>query len=201
MNDLTVAGAIPRYLSVAFILEEGLCLSDLRRVVQSMATAAAEAGVEIVTGDTKVVERGHGSGIYLTTAGVGFRPAWRRVGASRVEPGDLLLVNGGLAEHGIAVFSVRAGLRFETEVKSDVRPLNHLIADCFEVLGSDLKFLRDPTRGGVATTAKELALSAGMDLHLWENKLPSGPGGAELLGCLGPGPALPGQRGQGPGRH
>lgn len=184
VNDLAVSGSVPGFISVSFILEEGLDLGDLERVVISLAQAAGEAGVKIVTGDTKVVERGNADKIYINTAGIGVVPAEVALGYERVNPGDVLIINGNIGEHGIAVLSEREGLSFASPVKSDCAALNHLIE---ELLGNfkTVKLMRDPTRGGLATTVKELALACKLDMVLFEKEIPISPGvagAAEMLG-------------------
>lgn len=184
VNDLAVSGAVPEYLSVAFVLEEGLEMALLRRIAASLARTAAAAGVRVVAGDTKVVERGKGDGIYLTTTGVGRVPEPGRLGFHRIRPGDHVVVSGGLAEHAVAVLCERAGIRFDPPLRSDCRPLNQMIQDLLAQFRG-VRFLRDPTRGGVATTLKEVALGTGLDIQIEEGRLPVRPevGGAlELLG-------------------
>lgn len=184
VNDLAVSGAIPQYLTVGFILEEGLELATLRQIVASLAETARAAGVRIVTGDTKVVEKGRCDGIYLNTTGIGLLPEPGRLGWHRIEPGDRVLINGGLAEHAVAVLSERAGIHAATALQSDCRPLNRMIRDMLEEFRT-IRFLRDPTRGGLATTCKEIALRAGVDLELHDERLPVRPevrGALELLG-------------------
>lgn len=184
VNDLAVSGARPLFLSAGFILEEGLRLDELERVVASMAAAAAEAGVEIVAGDTKVVDRGHGDKIFINTAGIGVVAPGVDLGYHRIVPGDLVLLNGPVGEHGLAVLSRRQGLEFETPVVSDCAPLNALVLPLLPRFPG-IKFLRDPTRGGVATTVKELAMAAGVDVLLFEDQLPVSDqvrGAAEMLG-------------------
>ena len=172
VNDLAVSGAQPRYLTAAFILEEGLELSLLERIVASMAATAQNAGVTVVTGDTKVVERGKGDGIYINTTGLGFRDVRADLGYHRIQAGDKILINGGIAEHGVAVLAQRAGFSFSQSIQSDCAPLNALIPPLIAEFGSALKFMRDPTRGGLATTAKEIALSTQLDLCLEEAAIP-----------------------------
>src|SRR5690349_936795 len=159
INDLAMCGAKPLYLSVGFILEEGLSLDLLQRVVNSMAEAARTAGVPIVTGDTKVVDRGKGDGIFINTAGVGLVPNGVRVLPTLIEPGDAILVSGDLGSHGVAVLSVREGLAFDGHVESDSAPLHHIIADLIDS-GIKIHCLRDLTRGGLASVLNELAAAA-----------------------------------------
>ena len=168
VNDLAMAGAKPRWLSAGFILEEGLPMETLRRVVASMRDAAAEAEVEIVTGDTKVVDRGKGDGIFINTAGIGLVPPGIEISPRRVAPGDVVLVNGDLGRHGMAVMSVREGLGFETALESDCAPLAGLVEAMLAAAGGDLHCLRDLTRGGLAAAANEIALDAGVGIELDE---------------------------------
>ena len=172
VNDLAMCGARPLALSASFILEEGFPLSDLRRIVQSMRRAAEEAGVSIVTGDTKVVDRGKGDGVFVTTSGVGLIPEGVVIAPDRAAPGDVVLVNGPLADHGIAILSVREGLEFETEVRSDSAALNGLVEAVLAAGGDDVHVLRDPTRGGVASATNEIAASSKVGIVLREAALP-----------------------------
>lgn len=156
INDLAMAGAKPLYLAVSFILEEGYPLSDLNRIVLSMAKAAKEAGVAIVTGDTKVVERGKGDGVFITTSGLGQVPEGVHISGHRAAAGDKLIISGSMGDHGIAILSKRHHLQFSTQIVSDTAPLNGLVAEMIRAV-PDLHCLRDPTRGGVATTLNEWA--------------------------------------------
>ena len=190
VNDLAMVGARPLALTASFILEEGLPLADLEQVVASMAAAAREAGVTVVAGDTKVVERGGADGLFVTTAGVGLVPEGIALGTDRIRPGDRVVVSGPVGDHGIAVLSRRPGLEFDTPVLSDCRPLNGLVAHLFARLAqgvgtSAVRFLRDPTRGGLATVLKEAAEGASVDIVLEEEEIPVRPevrGAAEVLG-------------------
>ncbi|MBP1931103.1 hydrogenase expression/formation protein HypE [Ammoniphilus resinae] len=184
VNDLAVSGAIPQYLTAGFILEEGLSIERLKKIVQSMAHTARDAGVRIVAGDTKVVERGKGDGIYINTTGIGYYPIERRLGFDQIQPGDCILINGGIAEHAVAVLSERAGIGFSEVLQSDCRPLNKMIYALLKRFHS-VRFMRDPTRGGIATTLKEIALQTKMDMMIQEEFLPVRPrvrGALELLG-------------------
>jgi hydrogenase expression/formation protein HypE len=184
VNDLAVGGAVPQYLSAAFILEEGLALADLQRVAQSMRLACAEAGVTLVTGDTKVVDRGKGDQIFITTSGVGLIPAGRELSIHSAQPGDCILVSGTIGDHGIAIMSVREGIEFETVLESDSAPLNSLteavLAACPAV-----RCMRDPTRGGLAGSMNELAAASGVGVELVEQAIPVRPevhAACEMLG-------------------
>ena len=185
VNDLAMCGARPLYLSAGFILEEGLPMDELWRIVQSMAAAAAAAGVRIVTGDTKVVERGKGDGIFINTAGIGAIPSGIRISPKRARPGDVVLINGPIASHGIAIMSVREGLEFETTLESDSAALNGLVADILEAGGEAVHVLRDPTRGGVASSLNEIAAQARVGFLLDEASIPIQEevrGACEILG-------------------
>ena len=184
VNDLAVSGARPQYLSASFILEEGLALSTLGRIVEEMAAAARRAGISIVTGDTKVVEQGRGHGCYITTAGVGIIPAGRSLGAERVRAGDVVLVSGTLGDHGIAVMSVREGLEFGTRIESDSAPLNDLVETLLKA-APGARALRDPTRGGLTSALNEIAASAEVGIELDEPAIPIRPevqAACDLLG-------------------
>jgi hydrogenase expression/formation protein HypE len=183
VNDLAVSGAEPRFLSVAFVIEEGLETEILRRVARSIAEAAWEARVQVVTGDTKVVERGAADQIFVITSGIGEVPEGRRLGAAEIRPGDLILVSGTLGDHGIAVLSEREGLRFSTPVSSDVAPLNGLAAAALATGG--VHAMRDPTRGGFAAAVNELAAQAGVGAELREEDLPVRPEVEAACGMLG----------------
>lgn len=184
VNDVAMSGATPLYLTAGFILEEGLEVEILERVVRSMQSAAEEAGIQIVAGDTKVVEKGKADGLFITTAGVGWVPAGREIGGELARPGDAVLISGTLGEHGIAVLGARGELGFEAELESDVAPLNHLIG---EVLAAapHTHVLRDPTRGGLATTLNEIAVQSGVGIRIEEEDVPVLPAvraACELLG-------------------
>ena len=184
VNDLAMMGARPLYLTVGFILEEGLDVALLRRVVDSMQAAAAEAGVHVVAGDTKVVQRGKADGLFINTAGVGLLPDGRNIAGNRARPGDVVIVSGPLGDHGIAVLQARGELGFEADVRSDVAPLNHLVAAMLAA-GDGVHVLRDPTRGGVATALNEIATQSNVAIILDEQAIPLRPAveaAAELLG-------------------
>ena len=172
INDVAMAGAVPLHLAVGVILEEGFPLADLARIVASMARAAREAGVTIVTGDTKVVERGKGDGIFVTTTGVGVVPP-RVVGpsAERARPGDAVLVSGPIGDHGVAILSSREGLEFETTIRSDSAALHRLVARMVDAV-PDVHVLRDPTRGGLSATLNEIAERSGVGIELREDAVP-----------------------------
>ena len=173
VNDVAMMGAQPLYLSASFILEEGLPLADLKRIVDSMAAAAREAGVAIVTGDTKVVEQGHGDGVFISTTGAGWLPPGRRLGGDLARPGDVVLVSGPIGDHGVAVLSKRESLEFETEIVSDSAALNGLTtAMLAAVPEGSVRVLRDPTRGGLATTLNEITRQSGTGITLDEAKIP-----------------------------
>lgn len=185
VNDLAMCGARPLALSAGFILEEGFSMEDLCRVVESMREAASRAGVPIVTGDTKVVDKGKGDGIFINTTGIGLIPPGIHISPKRAKPGDLILINGAIAVHGIAIMSVREGLEFETTLLSDTAPLHDLVARILEVGGDKVHVLRDPTRGGVASALNEIASRAGVGILLDEASIPiweEVKGACEILG-------------------
>jgi hydrogenase expression/formation protein HypE len=189
VNDLAMSGARPLYLSAAFILEEGLSVEDLRRVVESMRAAAAEAGVEFVTGDTKVVNRGKGDQIFITTTGIGVIDNGVNISADRARPGDLIILSGYIGDHGMAIMSQREGLEFEGAIESDCASLNGLVASMLSTppagIPEFIHCLRDPTRGGVATTLNEISKRAKVGMVLREQSIPvreSVKGACEVLG-------------------
>ena len=171
VNDLAVMGAHPLYLTAGFIIEEGLPLVDLERIVESMARTAREAGVYVVTGDTKVVERGSADGVFINTAGVGTLPADVHLSGSAVQPGDTIILSGSIGDHGMAIMSQREGLRFSSPLESDCAPLNGLIADMLAA-SRNIHCMRDPTRGGLATTLNEIAGSSGVGIEIEEGRIP-----------------------------
>lgn len=184
VNDLAMAGAEPLALALSVVLEEGFEVAALRRIAASVARAADRAGVRVVTGDTKVVERGAADGLYVTTTGVGWVRPGLSLGAVHVRPGDSVLVSGTLGDHGLAVLAARGDLELETELSSDTAPLHGLVAALLDAVGG-VRFLRDATRGGVATVCNELARAAGCAVRLDEAALPVRPevaGACELLG-------------------
>jgi hydrogenase expression/formation protein HypE len=185
INDLAMAGAHPLYLSAGFLLEEGFPIDDLRQIVASMAEAAREAGVMIVTGDTKVVQRGKADGVFINTAGVGMMHKGWQPGQTRLQPGDKILLNGPIGNHGIAIMLAREALDIEADVHSDTAPLHTLVATLFEAVGESIHCLKDPTRGGVATALNEMALGSEVSIALDERAIPidNGVRGAcEILG-------------------
>ena len=184
VNDVAVMGATPLYLAAGFILEEGFALAELARIVESMAHAARTAGVPVVTGDTKVVERGKGDGIFITTTGVGVLPDGVQLGGARARAGDVVLVSGSIGDHGVAIMSQRENLSFEAPIVSDTVALNGLIAAMLAI-GADIRCLRDPTRGGLAATLNEIAGQSGVGMMLHEKAIPVKPvvaAACELLG-------------------
>lgn len=173
VNDVAMMGAVPMALAASFVLEEGLPLGELKRIVASMAAAARDAGVPIVTGDTKVVEQGKGDGVFITTTGFGALPAGRRIGGALARPGDVLLLSGSIGDHGIAVLSQRESLGFEAAVRSDTAALHGLVAALLAAVPEGaVHTLRDPTRGGLATTLNEIARQAGVGMRLQEAAIP-----------------------------
>ncbi|MBM3128185.1 MAG: hydrogenase expression/formation protein HypE [Chloroflexi bacterium] len=184
VNDVAMMGATPLYLTAGFILEEGLQLALLARVIESMRAAAAEAGVQIVAGDTKVVQRGKADGLYITTTGVGTIQAGVAIGGARAQPGDIVILSGTIGDHGIAVLSARGDLGFEAEVQSDIAPLNHLIAQIIAT-SERVHVLRDPTRGGVGTTLNEIARQSQTGIVIREDALPVRPAVAAACEILG----------------
>ncbi|MGE5506535.1 MAG: hydrogenase expression/formation protein HypE [Actinomycetota bacterium] len=184
VNDVAMAGARPLYLSAGFIIEEGFPLADLKRVVDSMAKASKDAGVPVVTGDTKVVEKGKGDGIFITTAGIGVVPPGVDVSGDKARPGDVILVSGTMGDHGVAVMSQRESLGFESAIVSDSAALHGLVADMV-ASAPGLRVLRDPTRGGLAATLNEIAQQSGVGMMIRESAIPIRAevrGACELLG-------------------
>jgi len=184
VNDLAVSGAVPRWLSVAFVLEEGFSIEELRSIVADMAVAAATAGVAIVAGDTKVVQRGAADGCYITTTGVGVVPDGRRLGPEQVEAGDVVLCSGTIGDHGMAVMLARGDLALEADIRSDTAAVGGLV-DRLLAVAPSTRWMRDPTRGGLGTVANELARDANLAVVLDEAALPVDPavaGACDLLG-------------------
>ncbi len=184
VNDLAMCGARPLYLSSAFIIEEGFPMEDLWRVVLSMESAAKTAGIQLVTGDTKVVDRGKGDKIFINTSGIGIIPNEVRISPRHAKVGDKIILSGTIADHGIAIMSVREGLEFETQIESDCAPLNGLVETMFAA-SREIHVLRDPTRGGVASALNEIAESASIGINIFENQIPVSEevlGACEILG-------------------
>lgn len=184
VNDVATSGAVPKFLSCGFILEEGFPVADLKRICKSMAEMAKEAGVHIVTGDTKVVNRGHGDGVFINTSGIGFIPAGVSLSGANCKPGDKILVTGTMGDHGITIMSCREELSFNADIQTDAAPLNHLIAEVIAA-APDTRCFRDPTRGGLASTLNELAGQSGVDFIVDEGAVPVKDavlGACEMLG-------------------
>ena len=184
VNDVATSGAVPKYLSCGFILEEGFPVADLKRICKSMAEMAKEAGVHIVTGDTKVVNRGHGDGVFINTSGIGFIPEGVNLSGAFCKPGDKILVTGTMGDHGITIMSCREELSFNADIQTDAAPLNHLIAEVISA-APDTRCFRDPTRGGLASTLNELAAQSGVDFIVEEGAVPVKDavlGACEMLG-------------------
>lgn len=184
VNDVATSGAVPKYLSCGFILEEGFPVADLKRICKSMAEMAKEAGVHIVTGDTKVVNRGHGDGVFINTSGIGFIPEGVNLSGAFCKPGDKILVTGTMGDHGITIMSCREELSFNADIQTDAAPLNHLIAEAIAA-APDTRCFRDPTRGGLASTLNELAAQSGVDFIVEEGAVPVKDavlGACEMLG-------------------
>lgn len=184
VNDLAVAGAEPLYLTAGFIIEEGFPLADLKKIITSMTAAAKQAGVRIVAGDTKVVNKGKADGIFINTSGIGSVSDGRDIAASRIKAGDKIVISGEIGSHGVAVIAERNGLTFEPPVLSDTRPLNGLVRAMYDV-SDGIHFMRDPTRGGLATTLKEAALESGLCMRIHETALPIPQGVKGACGLLG----------------
>jgi hydrogenase expression/formation protein HypE len=172
INDIAMAGAHPLHLAASYIIEEGFPLADLQRIARSMGRAARDAGVAIVTGDTKVVERGKGDGVFIATTGIGVVPPDLDLSGDRARPGDRVIVSGCIGDHGVAVMSKRSNLGFETEILSDSAALHGLVAEMVRVGGPSLRLLRDPTRGGLATTLNEIAQQSGVGFLIEESAIP-----------------------------
>jgi hydrogenase expression/formation protein HypE len=185
VNDLAMSGARPLAISVGLILEEGLALSELREVLEAMKAAADKAEVKIVTGDTKVVPRGKGDKIFINTSGIGVFDHDLSIAGSSAQPGDKILINGSIGDHGMAVLASREGLDLQSDIASDSMALNHLVAKLLAAFGAEIHVLRDPTRGGVATTLKEIALQSQVDICLQESALPVNQAVAGACAILG----------------
>jgi hydrogenase expression/formation protein HypE len=184
VNDVAMLGAQPLYLTAGFIIEEGFSMDSLERIIDSMAEACDEANVKIVAGDTKVVEKGSADGLFINTAGFGIIPDKRQIGGQYAKPGDAVLISGTVGDHGIAILQARGHLGFDSQIKSDVAPLNHMISELLEQI-PEVHVLRDPTRGGLATTIKEIACQSQVSFNLMEDSIPIKPEvrtACELLG-------------------
>lgn len=184
VNDICMSGAVPLYLTAAFILEEGLNMQLLEKIALSMQHSAEEAGIQIIAGDTKVVEKGNADGVFINTTGVGWIPSEHRIGGEQAQPGDVVLVSGDLGDHGIAVLGARGDLGFESDIQSDVAPLNHMIQALLKA-APNTHVLRDPTRGGLATALNEIAVQSHTCIRLDEESLPVNPAvraACEMLG-------------------
>ncbi|CAM2921307.1 hydrogenase expression/formation protein HypE [Legionella steigerwaltii] len=171
VNDIVMSGAKPLYLSASFILEEGFPLADLQKIVEAMAAAARQANIAIIAGDTKVVERGKGDGVFITTTGIGVVPEGIHISGNRAKPGDRVLVSGHIGDHGVAIMAHRNNLQFQTKIQSDTASLHDLVSCMVDVV-PDIHCLRDPTRGGLATTLNEFALQSNVGFIIEENKIP-----------------------------
>ncbi len=185
INDLAMRGAVPKYLSLGLILEEGLELEELEQVIASIAEAAKSAGVPIVTGDTKVVPKGKGDKIFINTSGVGFVQDGVHISSKNAQTGDKIILSGTMGDHGITIMTRRAGISMEGDLKSDTMPLHTLVEKMVSALGTDLRTLRDPTRGGVATSLNEIASNSGLAIEISEEALPIRPqvrAACEILG-------------------
>src|SRR5689334_1838618 len=190
VNDLAMSGARPLYLSAGFILEEGFAIEDLKRILQSMREAGDEAGIQIVTGDTKVVQKGSADKLFINTAGIGVIESPVRISAARAQPGDKVILSGTIGDHGTTIMIARGELELETDIESDCAPLNALVNDMLDEAGSARQLeaihcLRDPTRGGVATTLNEIALSSEVCVQIYEDRIPvreEVKGACEILG-------------------
>lgn len=185
VNDLAMCGAVPKYLSLAFIIEEGLTMKEFWEILVSIKEATQKASIKIVTGDTKVVERGKGDKIFINTSGIGLIHPKANIHHNNIEPGDQIIISGNVATHGIAIMSVRKGLEFETTIESDTVNLNHTVEKLLDRFGNDIKFLRDPTRGGVASVLNEVAELTSLGFELDQKNIPVDEqvdGACEMLG-------------------
>jgi hydrogenase expression/formation protein HypE len=185
VNDLSMCGAMPRYMSLSFIIEEGLSMKEFWKVLVSINEAAQLAGVKIVTGDTKVVEKGKGDKLFINTSGIGVIHPKAKIHHNNIQPGDKIILSGNMANHGIAIMSIRKGLEFETDIRSDTTALNHTVNDLLEAFGEHIHFLRDPTRGGVASVLNEVAELTQLGYHIDQQLIPLDEqveGACEMLG-------------------
>lgn len=185
IKDLAMAGARPLHLTASYVVEEGFALADLKRIADSMGEAARAAGVEIVAGDTKVVERGKADALFISTAGVGVVPEGLELSGARARPGDVVLLSGTIGDHGVAIMSKRENLDFETAILSDSAPLHGLVATIVAAAGPGLRLMRDPTRGGLAATLNEIAHQSGVGLRIAEERVPVRPDVAAACELLG----------------
>lgn len=185
VNDLAMCGAVPKYLSLAFIIEEGLTMKEFGEILVSIKEATQKANIKIVTGDTKVVERGKGDKIFINTSGIGLIHPKANIHHNNIEPGDQVIISGNMATHGIAIMSVRKGLEFETTIESDTVNLNHTVEKLLDRFGNGIKFLRDPTRGGIASVLNEVAELTSLGFELDQKNIPVDEqvdGACEMLG-------------------
>jgi hydrogenase expression/formation protein HypE len=185
INDVAMAGARPLYLSASFIIEEGFALADLKQIADAMGAASREAGVPVVTGDTKVVERGKADGVFISTTGIGVVPEGLDLSAEKAKVGDRVLVSGTLGDHGIAVMSKRANMTFETDILSDSAALHELVAAMVAANSAGIRVMRDPTRGGLAATLNELSQQSGVGFRINEDSIPVRPAVAAACELLG----------------
>ncbi|QND69637.1 hydrogenase expression/formation protein HypE (plasmid) [Mesorhizobium loti] len=185
INDIAMAGAVPLYLSASFIIEEGFPFADLERIAQSMGAASREAGVPIITGDTKVVERGKADGVFISTAGVGMVPDGLDLRSDAARPGDAVIISGSIGDHGVAVMSKRENLEFDTDIASDSAALHGLVADMVAAGRAHIRLMRDPTRGGIAATLNEIASQSRVGFRIDEDKIPLKPEVAAACEFLG----------------
>ncbi len=172
VNDLAMCGAIPKYLSLSFIIEEGLKMTAFWEILVSIKMACEKAGVSVVTGDTKVVEKGKGDKIFINTSGVGSIHPKANISTKNIKVGDKIILSGNMASHGMAIMSVREGLEFESEIQSDTTNLNHSVSKLLDTFGNDIHLLTDPTRGGIATVLKEIAQFSNLGIDIFQSKLP-----------------------------
>lgn len=172
INDIAMAGAVPLYLSASFIIEEGFPFADLQRIAETMGEASREAGVPIITGDTKVVERGKADGVFISTAGIGMVPAGLDLRSDAARPGDVVIMSGSIGDHGVAVMSKRENLEFDTAIMSDTAPLHRLVATMVKAGGAHIRLMRDPTRGGIAATLNEIAHQSKVGFRIDEEGIP-----------------------------
>ena len=195
VNDISMSGAVPHYLSAGFIIEEGFPIVQLMKIAEDMGAAARMAGVAIITGDTKVVEKGHGDGCYINTAGVGVVPDGVNIAPNQAQPGDVIIVSGTLGDHGMAIMSVREGLEFEAQIESDSAPLNQMVAAILAAC-PDIHVLRDPTRGGLAASLNEIAVASDCGILIEEASLPINSTVQSACEILGLDPLLVAKRGK-----